>query len=85
MKNALSELESLLAMAVPSSQNFSDAESSSRNRSRVNGRRRKFLGHLIRFPLATITSVSSGRQLSGEIRLPGYEQERWVGNTIIPD
>ena len=77
MKNALSELESLLAMAVPRLQNFSDAESSSRPEP-GKWSKKEILGHLIdsagnnhqRFVRA---------QLSGEIRLPGYEQERWVG------
>ena len=77
MNNALSELESLLATAVPRMQNISEPECSSRPEP-GKWSRKEILGHLIdsagnnhqRFVRA---------QLSSEIRLPGYEQERWVG------
>jgi len=76
MKNALSELQSLLATAAPRLQDISESESSSPT---APGKwsRKQILGHLIdsagnnhqRFVRA---------QLSSEIKLPGYEQELWV-------
>jgi hypothetical protein len=76
MQNALKELESLLAMAIPRLLALSDEECASRP-ARDKWSKKEILGHMI---------DSSGNnhqrfvraQLGGEIRLPGYEQTDWV-------
>jgi hypothetical protein len=76
MQNALGELQALLAMAVPRLQTISESESTEPIAA-GKWSRKEILGHLIdsagnnhqRFVRA---------QLSGEIRLPGYDQELWV-------
>ncbi len=76
MQNALKELESLLAMAMPRLLALSEADGSSRP-APDKWSRKEILGHLI-------DSASNNHQrfvraqLSSEIRLPGYEQESWV-------
>ncbi len=76
MKNSLMEFESILSMALPRLLSISESESSIRP---APGKwsKKEILGHLIdsagnnhqRFVRA---------QLSSEIRLPEYQQERWV-------
>ncbi len=76
MQNALNELESLVAMAVPRLGALSETECSFRL-APDKWSRKEVLGHLI-------DSASNNHQrfvraqLSSEIRLPGYEQEGWV-------
>lgn len=76
MQNSLKEFESLLSMALPLLHSISESESSTRP-TPDKWSKKEILGHLIdsasnnhqRFVLA---------QLSSEIRLPEYEQDRWV-------
>jgi hypothetical protein len=76
MQNALKELESLLAMAMPRLLAMSDTECSFRP-APDKWSKKEILGHLI-------DSASNNHQrfvraqLSSEIRLPEYEQEGWV-------
>ena len=76
MQNSLKEFESLLSMALPLLQSISESESSIRPAS-DKWSKKEILGHLI-------DSASNNHQrfvraqLSSEIRLPEYEQERWV-------
>jgi len=76
MQNSLKEFESLLSMAFPLLQSISESESSIRPAS-DKWSKKEILGHLI-------DSASNNHQrfvraqLSSEIRLPEYEQERWV-------
>ena len=76
MQNSLKEFESLLSMALPLLQSISEFESSIRPAS-DKWSKKEILGHLI-------DSASNNHQrfvraqLSSEIRLPEYEQERWV-------
>jgi hypothetical protein len=76
MQNALKELDSLLAMAVPRLLALPETECSSRP-APDKWSRKEILGHLI-------DSASNNHQrfvraqLSSEIRLPEYEQEDWV-------
>ncbi|MDP2884271.1 MAG: DinB family protein [Ignavibacteria bacterium] len=76
MQNSLKEFESLLSMALPLLQSISESESLIRPAS-DKWSKKEILGHLI-------DSASNNHQrfvraqLSSEIRLPEYEQERWV-------
>jgi hypothetical protein len=76
MQNALKELESLLATAIPRLLAISETESSLRV-APDKWSKKEILGHLI-------DSASNNHQrfvraqLSSEIRLPEYEQESWV-------
>jgi hypothetical protein len=76
MQNSLKEFESLLSMALPLLHSISESESSTRPAT-DKWSKKEILGHLI-------DSASNNHQrfvraqLSSEIRLPEYEQERWV-------
>ena len=76
MQNSLKEFESLLSMALPLLHSISESESSIRPAS-DKWSKKEILGHLI-------DSASNNHQrfvraqLSSEIRLPEYEQDRWV-------
>ncbi len=76
MKETISEYRSLIAQAVPRLLAISDLESASRP-TPDKWSRKEILGHLI-------DSASNNHQryvraqLSGEIKLPGYEQDAWV-------
>jgi len=76
MQNSLKEFESLLSMALPLLHSISESESSTRP-APDKWSKKEILGHLI-------DSASNNHQrfvraqLSSEIRLPEYEQERWV-------
>ena len=76
MQNALNKYESLLAGALPRLLSISESASSDRL-APDKWSKKQVLGHLI-------DSASNNHQrfvraqLSGEIKLPGYEQESWV-------
>jgi hypothetical protein len=76
MQNSLKEFESLLSMAIPLLHSIFESESSNRP-APDKWSKKEILGHLI-------DSASNNHQrfvraqLSSEIRLPEYEQERWV-------
>jgi len=76
MRNSLKEFESLVSMALPLLDSISESESSTRP-APDKWSKKEILGHLI-------DSASNNHQrfvraqLSSEIRLPEYEQDRWV-------
>jgi len=76
MQNSLKEFESLVSMALPLLHSISESESSTRP-APDKWSKKEILGHLI-------DSASNNHQrfvraqLSSEIRLPEYEQDRWV-------
>ena len=76
MQNSLKEFESLLSMTLPLLHSISESESSTRP-APDKWSKKEILGHLI-------DSASNNHQrfvraqFSSEIRLPEYEQERWV-------
>jgi hypothetical protein len=76
MQNALSEYESLIKGALPRLRSIADQESAVRP-APDKWSKKEILGHLI-------DSASNNHQrfvraqLSGEIRLPGYDQEAWA-------